>query len=100
MIIDWTNKTRFLSAYHNDNVSVWQGVESIVAESLLALKSLVLEIASGLGMTLMPNGNTLPISIVTQTPTAAPSGNKGVVFKVSGGVLTIYAWNGSSWIAN
>lgn len=71
-----------------------------VAETLLALKSLVLEIASGLGMTLMPNGNTLPISIVTQTPTAAPPGNKGVCFKVSGATLTIYAWDGSVWRAN
>lgn len=73
---------------------------SAAAETLLALKSLVLEIASGLGMTLMPNGNTLPISIVTQTPTAAPPGDKGVCFKVSGGVLTVYAWSGSAWVAN
>ena len=73
---------------------------SAASEALLALKSLVLEIASGLGLTLMPSGNTLPISIVTQVPTAAPPGNKGVCFRVSGGALVIYAWDGSAWRAN
>jgi hypothetical protein len=47
----------------------------------------------------MPTGNTLPISIVTGTPTSPPPGDKGVVFKVSGGVLTIYIWDGTQWVA-
>lgn len=42
-------------------------------------------------------GNILPISITTGTPTAAPPSNKGVVFKVLGGVVTIFVWDGSAW---
>jgi hypothetical protein len=37
---------------------------------------------------------------VTATPISAPSGNKGVVFKISGGVATIYIWDAatSAWV--
>lgn len=66
----------------------------------IPLSSLVIDLGDNLGKTLMPNGNTLPISITTATPSAAPPGNKGVVFKVSGGVLTVYAWDGTQWAAN
>lgn len=72
---------------------------STPSESLIPMKSLVIDIGD-MGMTLMPQGNTLPISIVTQTPTATPAGNKGVCFKISGGVLTIYGWDGAAWRAN
>ena len=65
--------------------------------TLQALKSLTLELGGGLGMTLLPTGNSLPISIVTAAPSGAPPGNKGVVFRVSGGAITIYVWDGSAW---
>lgn len=86
---------------YQNPMAFWNSETPISAESLIAMKSLVIDIGD-MGMTLMPQGNTLPISIVTQAPTAAPPGNKGVCFRISGGVLTIYAWNlnTSSWIAN
>jgi len=71
----------------------------VVVVSHTQLKALVLDLFPGMGTTMMFNGNTLPISIITSTPTVAPPGDKGVCFKVSGGVLTIYAWNGSSWVS-
>lgn len=73
------------------------GIVSVVLESL---KSLVLDLGGGLGQTLMPTGNVLPINIGTGIPTATPQGDKGVYFRVSGGVLTIYAWDGTQWVAN
>lgn len=57
------------------------------------------ELGSGVSKSLSPTGNMLEIEIVTTAPTSAPVNNKGVVFMVSGGVVTIYVWNGSSWIA-
>lgn len=69
----------------------------IAALTLIPLSSLVLDIGNNIGKTLMPQGNILPISIVTTAPTAAPAGNKGVVFMVSGGTPTIYIWDGSVW---
>jgi len=51
------------------------------------------EISKSIGF----QGNILPISITTGTPTAAPPGDKGVVFKVLGGTVTIYVWDGSAW---
>ena len=53
-----------------------------------------------LALPLAAIGNTLPITIMSTAPVNAPPTNKGVVFRVSGGVLTIYAWDGSAWIAN
>lgn len=64
------------------------------------LKYTTFELAGILGMTISPTGNTIPINIVSNTPTVAPPGNKGVCFKISGGVVTIYVWNEvSAWIA-
>ncbi len=66
--------------------------------ALMALKYLTLELGGGLAQTLMPVGNVLTIDVVTDTPTASPPGGRGVVFKVSGGVVTIYVWDGTQWL--
>jgi hypothetical protein len=55
------------------------------------------EITSGLSTLTGLAGNLLPISIASFAPTGAPPGNKGVVFQVSGGVITIWVWDGSVW---
>src|SRR3990172_5439271 len=70
------------------------------ALTVLPFKSLVLDIGGGLGMTLMPSGNHLPITIATTIPSGEPPGDKGVIFVVTGGALKIYAWDGSSWVVN
>ena len=70
------------------------------ALTVLPLKSLVLDIGGGLGMTLMPSGNHLPITIATAIPSGEPPGDKGVIFVVTGGTLKIYAWDGSQWVVN
>ena len=75
----------------------WIAVQVASILTLQALKSMVLTLDPSLGMTLLPTGNSLPISIVTTAPSNAPPGNKGVVFRVSGGVATIYVWDGSAW---
>ena len=64
------------------------------------LKSLVLDIGGGLGMTLMPSGNHLPITVATTIPSGEPPGDKGVIFVVTGGTPKIYAWDGSNWVVN
>ena len=66
----------------------------------IPLKSLVLDLGGGIGQTLQQHGNTLSISILTETPTEAPPGDIGVVFLVTGGALKIYAWDGSQWVVN
>ena len=105
MVIEWQSVLYPQeNRYYSGGAPLFYGnsaIEGISALTHIPLKSLVVDIGD-MGMTLMPQGNTLPISIVTQAPTAAPPGNKGVCFRISGGVLTIYAWNlnTSSWIAN
>ena len=88
-------------------VSVWTDVPQFgwitpsipaPAEVLQNLKSLVLDLG-GIGLTLVPSGNTLPIEIITSAPSGAPPANKGVVFMVSGGTLTIYVWTGTAWVS-
>jgi len=74
-------------------------IAGAISVSHTALKSLVMEIMTGFGITMMFNGNTLPISIITATPTVQPPADKGVCFKVLGGTVTIYVWDGSQWVA-
>lgn len=62
------------------------------------LKSLTLQLGGGLGKTMSFSGNTLPLSISTIIPSAAPPNGRGIVFYVSGGTLTVYAWTGSAWV--
>ena len=57
------------------------------------------EIGAGISRSITPVGNMLEIEIVTSAPTDPPVNGKGVVFLVSGGVVTIYVWSGSAWIA-
>lgn len=105
MVIEWQSVLYPQeNRYYSGGAPLFYGqsvVEGVSALILTALKSLVIDIGD-MGMTLMPQGNTLPISIVTQTPTATPAGNKGVCFKISGGVLTIYGWDTAAqlWRAN
>lgn len=76
------------------------GSEAAAPLTHLPLKSLTMDIGGGLAQTLGLLGNTVPISVVTTIPSAAPPGDRGVVFHVSGSTLTIYAWDGSSWVSN
>jgi hypothetical protein len=64
---------------------------------LTPLTSMAREITTGLSTLTGLAGNLLPISITSSAPTGAPPGNKGVVFQVSGGVITIWVWDGSAW---
>ena len=67
----------------------------------LQLKSLTLQLGGGIGTTLGLKGNTVPVSIVTTIPSAAPPGGSGVVFYVAGGSLTVYAWDAdnTTWVS-
>lgn len=56
-----------------------------------------IEVAAGLSQSLPPTGNMIELEIVTSAPTDPPVNGKGVVFMVSGGVVTIYVWDGSAW---
>ena len=65
------------------------------------LTYLVLKIDEELGMTISSSGNTLSIPQVSDIPSGAPPGNKGLVCYINGGVLTIYVWDTdtTAWIA-
>ena len=63
------------------------------------LKTLSLKLTDILSQSLGTTGNLIPIDILTDTPDNPPPGNKGIVFKVVGGVVTIYVWDGTNWIA-
>jgi hypothetical protein len=67
----------------------------------LPLKSLVVDIDQDLGLTLMPTGNLLSITQSNAVPIGVPPGNKGVVFYINGGSLTIYVWDTvtNGWIS-
>jgi hypothetical protein len=67
------------------------------AFAVLPLSILSMDIGHPLSKSISWSGNTLPISISAVTPVGAPPGNKGVVFKVVGGVVTIYVWDGAAW---
>jgi hypothetical protein len=67
------------------------------AFTILPLSILSLDIGNPLSKSISWSGNTLPIAISTITPVGVPAGDKGVVFKVSGGVVTIYVWDGAAW---
>lgn len=102
MIIDWQTTDSVSQRGYLDVSYAWNGSFAAGAAPFIGttLEFLTLALAASLGVTTSPSGNTLPIEISIQTPIGAPVGGKGVVFKVSGGVLTIYAWDGSAWIAN
>lgn len=55
------------------------------------------EVGAGISQSLTPVGNMLEIEIVTSAPSDPPTNGKGVVFLVSGGVVTIYVWDGIAW---
>lgn len=91
MIIDTLN------LYHggfSENVRSY--LTATVALTLTGLSIMSLDLG-GIVKSIGITGNSLPIDIVTSTPIDAPPGNKGVVFKVAGGVVTLYVWDGSVW---
>ena len=69
------------------------------AVTFSALKHLVLDVDSDLGTTLTPIGNMLEAEFIAHTPVSAPPAGKGVVFKVQGGAVTIYVWDGTQWVS-
>ena len=102
MIIDWGLKfNSHREQYHggfSENVFSYSVAATAAALTLTALGITSLNLGA-ISESISMVGNYLPIEIVTTTPTTAPALNKGVVFKVSGGVATLYLWDGSSWIA-
>jgi hypothetical protein len=67
--------------------------EAVIPFVALPLKSLVIDVDQDLGLTLMPTGNLLSITQSDVIPVAAPPGDKGVVFYIVGGSLTMYVWD-------
>lgn len=53
----------------------------------------------GISKSQTPNGDLLEIETFYGVPSGAPTNNKGIIFALNGGVITIYAWDGSNWIA-
>ena len=68
-------------------------VAKVTSFSHTFLKSLTLDLGGGIGTTLGLKGNTLPVTVVTTVPSAEPAGGQGIVFYISGGALTVYAWD-------
>jgi hypothetical protein len=81
-------------------IGSYSGILAVEAEVTLARLSAISIPLGPIEKTIAWQGNLLPISVVTATPISAPSGNKGVVFKISGGVATIYIWDAatSAWV--
>ena len=94
-MIDWQYDLYFtenIQDYTSYSVQAQQILQNLVAVSLdLDLGS----VSRSIGW----NGNMLPITIINSTPTNAPPGGKGFVIKILGGVMTLYAWDGTAWIA-
>ncbi len=63
------------------------------------LTTIAVEVGAGISQALTPKGNMLEVDVVADVPTGTPTNGKGVVFRVSGGVVTIYVWDGASWLA-
>jgi hypothetical protein len=76
------------------------GTESVAALDIQTLTVLSLHLDDELTRSIMITGNTLPISQAGAVPSGEPPGGKGVVFHISGGVLTIYVWDAdtSGWV--
>lgn len=65
----------------------------------IPLKTYYIELGAGISKSLTPTGNMIEVEIVISAPVDPPTNGKGVVFMISGGVVTIYVWSGSAWIA-
>lgn len=63
------------------------------------LRQYSIEVGTGISQSVTPTGNMIEVEIVTSAPSDPPTNDKGVVFSVSGGVVTIYVWDGSAWRA-
>jgi hypothetical protein len=63
------------------------------------MQQLFLKTGAGLSSSKTPIGDTLEIEVFYGVPSGTPPNNKGVVFGVSGSTVTIYVWDGSTWIA-
>jgi len=40
------------------------------------------------------------LNFLTNAPSGTPVGGKGVVFRITGGVVKVYVWDGSTWISS
>lgn len=49
------------------------------------------------GSTLSISGDTLPIAVVNAAPAGTPPANKGFMVQVTGGVVTLWVWDGAAW---
>lgn len=67
--------------------------------TLSPLSYVSVELGGGVEKSVAAQGNLLEIEIVTSIPSGAPINNKGVVVYVSGSTVTLYVWNGSTWLA-
>jgi len=65
--------------------------------ALSQLTALSLEIDPILFRSVVWTGNVVPLSITTNAPVDPPPNGKGVVFRVTAGVVTIYVWDGTAW---
>ena len=85
---------------NDDRLLTEDGADLLIIETgldLNNLRPLTHKIGTPLAMGIGYTGNVLPIEITTDAPTDAPASNKGVVFQVSGGTVTIHVWDGSAW---
>jgi len=85
------NGDRFLTEDGNNLLTQETGL------SLSNLRPLTQKIGTPFAMGIAYAGNVLPIEITTDPPTATPANDKGVVFQVTGGTVTIHVWDGSAW---
>lgn len=72
----------------------------IFAQSLQRLTALSLTLSPELSQTITWSGNVLPIQILPQAPIDPPPGGKGVCFVFTGGVVSLYIWDGAIWRAS
>jgi len=84
-----------------DSIAVTESVTALLSGgfSMMPYGIMSYELSDGFSSSVSFKGNVLPITITTNVPTGTPPNNKGVIFRVSGGAVTIYVWDGSSWIA-
>ena len=69
-----------------------------VAKIVIPLTPLIPEALGGGRSKTLNEGYVVNVKTIDYTPTEPPKWNEGVVFKVVGGVLTIYAWDGTQWV--
>lgn len=69
-------------------------------EKISLTKATSFALAGDLSKSIAFTGNTLPLNFLTNAPSGTPVGGKGVVFRITGGVVKVYVWDGSTWISS